>query len=79
MELKQTWGSALLDLARKQGVSFIIMCIAVYVMYNRQLSLEQEIQLCNDEIVQYMKDQNEHLSDLLDRNNKALEALAANK
>ena len=60
---------------QKQGISFGLLCVAVWWFQNENIELHQKIDVCNRDIIQIYQDQNQKIIEVLDRNSVALEEI----
>ena len=60
---------------KKQGLSFVIMGIAIWYFYGEQQRMQSEIKQCNDSFISYMNENQIKLISVIEKNTAALENL----
>lgn len=71
-EVKNVWFIVLETLA-KQGLSFLLLGVAIWYFNEQNNKLETRVFDCNSRIVEVYEEQNDRLLELVENNNKALE------
>lgn len=71
-EVKNVWFIVLETLA-KQGLSFLLLGVAIWYFNEQNNKLETRVFDCNSRIVQVYEEQNDRLLELVENNNRALQ------
>ena len=71
-EVKNVWFIVLETLA-KQGLSFLLLGVAIWYFNEQNNKLETRVFDCNSRIVEVYEEQNDRLLELVENNNRALQ------
>lgn len=71
-DVKNVWFIVLETLA-KQGLSFLLLGVAIWYFNEQNNKLETRVFDCNSRIVQVYEEQNDRLLELVENNNRALQ------
>ena len=71
-EVKNVWFIVLETLA-KQGLSFLLLGVAIWYFNEQNNKLETRVFECNSRIVEVYEEQNDRLLELVENNNRALQ------
>lgn len=70
--MKNVWFIVLETLA-KQGLSFLLLGVAIWYFNEQNNKLETRVFECNSRIVEVYEEQNDRLLELVENNNRALQ------
>lgn len=70
--MKNVWFIVLETLA-KQGLSFLLLGVAIWYFNEQNNKLETRVFDCNSRIVEVYEEQNDRLLELVENNNRALQ------
>jgi len=71
-DVKNVWFIVLETLA-KQGLSFLLLGVAIWYFNEQNNKLETRVFECNSRIVEVYEEQNDRLLELVENNNRALQ------
>lgn len=71
-DVKNVWFIVLETLA-KQGLSFLLLGVAIWYFNEQNNKLETRVFDCNSRIVEVYEEQNDRLLELVENNNRALQ------
>lgn len=74
LDLNNIW-SGLLAAIQKQGLSFMLLAVAVYYFYQRDLSQNKRIDECTNQVIQYLAEDRKILIDAVNKNTRTLEQI----
>ncbi len=67
--------TTLIDMLKKQGLSFLLLGVAVYFFYGQYNVLSDKINDCNQAIIDHYERENEKLYEVIERNTMALDRI----